>query len=177
MIEFPQKITAGDSLNLAVAPQMVNGKTYASDKYSLTIMIRGLGAPIDVIATTSSLGWLVSMTTAQGAKLQAGIAKWVAIATSDTERVTIGSGTVEIVEDISNSSSFDGRTDARKALDQAEKALATFKPSGGMVKNYTIGNRQMENATIAELLEARNFWALKVANEQGRNRDLLVGFK
>jgi hypothetical protein len=177
MIKFPKRITAGDSLKLSIDPQYLGGVMYSAIDYTLKIILRGIGGSVDIEATQSSNQWIAVMTPLQSQVLQAGVVKWVAIASKGTtERVTVGNGTVLIEVDLTGATNYDARTIAQKALAAAENALATFASSGGKVKKYVIANRQMEFETSAEIMVAINYWKIKVANEQGKNRDLLVRF-
>lgn len=169
-------MTAGDSLSLIIEPQYLGGTLYSNTDYDLKIILRGIAASIDLVATKNDKYWLVTMTPLQSQLLQSGLVRWVATAYSATERVTLQKGTMLVEADLTGSVSFDARSIAQKALADAENALATFSSSGGKVKKYTIGNRQMEFATIAEILESISYWKIRVANEQGRNRDKLVRF-
>ena len=177
MIKFPKKITAGDSLSLAIDPQYLGTTLYSALDYTLKIILRGIGGSVDIDATQNGNQWLAVMTPSQSQALQAGTVKWVAIASKgEAERITLKSGTVLIESDLTGAQNYDARTIAQKALAAAENALATFASSGGKVKKYVIANRQMEFETSAEIMVAINYWKIKVANEQGKNRDLLVRF-
>ena len=176
MIEFPQKLNAGDSLVIEIDPQIIGDQTYKSDSYALTINLRGLGTPVDITAAVSGNGWKATLTPAMSAKLLPGAVKWAAVATSSTERVTLGHGLLTIDDNVSALNSYDPRTVAQKALTDAENALATFSSSGGKIKKYTIGSRQMEFATTQEIMVAISYWRIRVANEAGFTRDIKVRF-
>jgi len=110
MIEFPQKLNAGDSLVIEIDPQIIGDQTYKSDSYALTINLRGLGTPVDITAAVSGNGWKATLTPAMSAKLLPGAVKWAAVATSSTERVTLGHGLLTIDDNVSALNSYDPRT-------------------------------------------------------------------
>ena len=177
MINFPQKITAGDSLCISIPPQEHAGNTYTSSNYALKVLLRGIGSSVDIACVANGDGWTATLSPTQSQLLQAGVVKWVAVVSSSSERITIQSGTILLEDDLTNATNYDARTVAQKALADAENALATFASSGGKVKKYVIANRQMEFETSAEIMVAINYWKIKVANEKGRNRDLLTRFR
>ena len=176
MIEFPQKLSAGDSLVIEIDPQTIGDQTYNSIGYACTVNLRGLGNPVDITAVTDGDGWKATLTPTLSAKLQAGALKWAVVATSSTERVTLATGALLVEDNVADLNSFDPRSSAKQALDAAENALATFSSSGGKIKKYTIGNRQMEFATTSEILVVISYWKVRVANESGVTRDLKVRF-
>lgn len=176
MIEFPQKLNAGDSLVIEIPSQTVGDQVYKSSTHTLTVNLRGLGTPVDITAGADGTGWKATLTPTMSAKLLPGAVKWAVVATSSTERVTLGHGLITIDDNVSSLNSYDPRTVAQKALADAENALATFSSSGGKVKKYTIGSRQMEFATTQEIMVAISYWRVRVANEAGFTRDIKVRF-
>jgi hypothetical protein len=61
---------------------------------------------------------------------------------------------------------YDGRSQARKAVDDLKSAMATFHSSGGRVKSYSIGNRQMEFENQAEIVQLIDYWQRLLDNEE-----------
>jgi hypothetical protein len=57
---------------------------------------------------------------------------------------------------------YDGRSHARKMLDQVEAALEAFSMG---VKAYTIGSRSMTKQDLPEILKLRDQYRAEVANE------------
>lgn len=62
----------------------------------------------------------------------------------------------------------DNRTQAQKALDDANAALAAFAASNGRVKRYSIAGREMEFETSQQLVAVRNEWQKQVNREYRR---------
>jgi flagellar basal body P-ring protein FlgI len=122
------------------------------------------------------------------AGLSAGVWFWAAILTATGERITVARGEISIAQDLAGvtSQTFDGRSTAEKSLSDAELALANLTASGKKTKKYTIGTRNAEYYTAAELIQAISYWRIKVANERaaksisdglGDPRTLMVRFK
>ena len=61
---------------------------------------------------------------------------------------------------------FDSRSQARKAVDDLKAAMATFQSTGGKVKSYSIGSRQMEFESSAEIVQLLDFWRRQLDNEE-----------
>lgn len=176
MIAFPQKLIIGDSLIINIDPQSVGSAVYKSQGYALTVNMRSLAAPITIPAVANGDGWTATLTPVTSATLVSGLLRWAVVVTSSTERVTLATGNLMVEANIATATTFDPRTVAQKALVDAENALATFSSSGGKIKKYTIGSRQMEFATTQEILVAISYWRVRVANEAGFTRDIKVRF-
>lgn len=188
-MSIPANITAGDSANWTDAPfSAADGSKLDSGKYALSYELRGTGTPVTLHAVASGQGWNTALSTTVSAALTAGVWFWAAILTATGERVTVARGEISVAQDISavTSAAFDGRSDAEKALSDAKSALANLTSSGKKTKKYTIGTRQAEYYTAAELIQAISYWRIIVANERaaravsdglGNPRNLLVRFK
>lgn len=179
-------LTAGDSARWnddAITDSL--GRRMTSADWMLTYRLRGPFA-LSIVAQPDGDGWQTVLTATASADLLPGAYSWAAILTKEDERVTIGSGSCEIKQDLSAAdAALDVRTVAKKALEDCEKALATFNSTGGKVKKYTIGPREMEFQTLADLMQLLNYWKLRVnhevaadsvANGRGNPSTLLVRF-
>lgn len=160
------KLTAGDSAAWRDDPiDGLGGLRMTSADWTLTYELRG-PTQLSVTATAAGEGWLSILTLAASATLLPGSYKWAAILSKTDERATVANGVLTIEQDLSGvSNAIDARSVAVKALEDCEKALATFNTTGGKVKRYTIGDRQMEFQTLAELMQLLNYWKLRVNNE------------
>jgi hypothetical protein len=87
---------------------------------------------------------------------------WYAWVEKVGARVTVDDGLVTIKGDPSALAAYDGRSTARKMLDQIEAALLAFNLG---VKAYTIGSRSMTKADTPELLTMRDRFRAEVENE------------
>lgn len=145
------------------------GKSYDSAVYTLKYELRG-PASLTLNAIANGAGWRTALTTTQSATLTAGKYFWAAILSKTGERVTASTGGLTVnVDLVTQIAGFDGRTQAEKALADAETALATFISSKGRIKKYTIGSRSMEFDTAGDILTQISYWKMKVANEHADN--------
>lgn len=178
-------ITAGDSASWDddpyVDPQTNSALTSAV--WTLKYEIRGANQ-LTLTATAKGDGWTTTISTVNSATLTAGQYKWAATLNKSGERKTIGAGVLQVLPDLTSiSSAIDSRSVAEIALADCEKALATFTSSNGKIKSYTVGTRQTEFQSIADIMALRNFWQIRVnaerakaavANGKGNPRRLLV---
>lgn len=186
-MKIPQTLTVGDTSSWTDDPLSIDGVRYASDLYTLTYELRG-AAKATFVAVANGGGWKTTLSVGQAAALVAGSYVWAAYLSATNFRLTAGTGELVVAPDLAGvtASTYDGRSVAEKALADAESALASFKASGGKIKRYAIGQRQMEFASIGELLQVIGYWKAKVFNEQaakdianglGNPRNLMVRFK
>jgi len=61
---------------------------------------------------------------------------------------------------------FDNRTLAQRMLSLAEAALEKYTQSGGRVRSYTIGSRQLTFSSAQEIIDLVNYWRNQVYLEQ-----------
>lgn len=170
------KLIAGDSASWRDDPVTLGGVFYASGEWALKYELRG-PSQLTVEAVPDGDGWRASIATTASAPLTPGPYSWAAYLTKGDERITARTGGLVVVADLASiTESIDSRTVAEKALADCEAALATFKGSGGKVKSYTIGTRQTEFHSLAELMQLRSFWWRRVQREKRVNRKLLVRF-
>lgn len=162
-------IIVGDTLDFTTA---VAGYP-ASDGWTLKYRVipRVSGTPFTLTAATASDGtsYRVTQSPAQTLVFVAGDYTWYAWVEKVGARVTIDDGLVTVKGDPSALATFDGRTHARKMLDQIEAALEGFATSS-TVKSYTIGTRQMTKADVPEILTLRDRYRAEVANEIAREK-------
>jgi hypothetical protein len=170
------KLHAGDSASWHDDPLTLDGVRYTSLDWILTYEMRG-PSQLTLVAVADSDGWRTSITTEQSQSLQPAGYLWAAYLSRAGERKTAAHGGLVVLADLAAiTGAIDSRTAAEKALADCEAALATFKSSGGKVKSYTIGTRQTEFHSLAELLQVRGFWQRRVNSEKRKNRKLLVRF-
>ena len=180
-----QKLIAGDTLNFCVDV----ADYLATDGWSLSYKLvpRSASATaITINASAEGTGYRVQVGQSVTAAWVAGDYVWASYVSKAGERYTVGQGQIVIAPDpTALSPGYDGRSQAEKALADAEIALSTFKTTQGRVRKYTIGQRSMEFESSTEILPIISYWRLKVANERaaqsiadgnGDPRNLLVRF-
>lgn len=186
---IPANLTAGDSATWSDSPFPADdGTRMDSGKYALKYELRGAAAPVTLNSVVDGTGWKTTISTVASAVLTPGVWFWAAILTASGERITAARGEITIAQDLAaiTSQSFDGRSTAEKALADAELALANLTASGKKTKKYTIGTRNAEYYTAAELIQAISYWRIRVGNERaaksisdglGNPKNLMVRFR
>lgn len=163
-------LTAGDSATWYDPPWLdcQFSTLLASDGWELTYQLRG-PTQLTLAAVAEGSGWRTVLSTEDSATLVKATYIWAAYLSRPGERKTAGGGTIFVKPDLAAVvAPIEGRSKARKALEDCEEALASFKSSGGKVKSYTIGTRQTEFHSLADLMMVRDFWQRKVNQEVNR---------
>jgi hypothetical protein len=121
-----------------------------------------------VVGSAYGTGWEFTIAAATSAAFDAGDWYWQALATYGTEKVTLGAGQLEVLAALSYSGApgaVDGRSQAQKDLDAVQAAIRAIV-SGGVVKQYTIGNRSLSKYDLADLLQLEGKLKADVKREQ-----------
>lgn len=171
-MKIPRKFKAGDSLAWKDAP-FFDGQSQAMASSAAWQLVYELRGPSKLTLTGVPAvdgGWSFVANTATTAPLLPGSYVWAAYLQQGGERRSVEGGTLGIEADLVQvASPFDGRSPARRALDDCEAALAKFG-KGGKVESYTIGGRSMKFVSVTELMSLRDMWASKVKAEITRRR-------
>jgi hypothetical protein len=120
--------------------------------------------PIDITASTSGSDYRVQAAAGITVDWKPGFYTWARwVEKTGPIRQSLGDGQLQILENPATAAAgYDGRSTARKMLDQIEAALLAFNLG---VKAYTIGSRSMTKADIPELLTMRDRFRAEVENE------------
>lgn len=141
-------------------------KDYGSG-YTLTyeLTLESGSTPVTLTATLTNGEYIIEVSAATTAAYAVGGYQWVALITrdSDSERVRIGYGTLEVKPDPSTSTA-DTRSHAKIALDAIEAVLETRATQDQM--SYTINGRSLERTPIKHLRELRDYYKAEVAKEE-----------
>lgn len=165
----------------------VQGNAYDSTGYTLKYTLAGPVAPTTYTAIADGPGWQTTITAAQSTLLVAGKYWWQAQlfgtdGSGNPTRITAAEGQLTVEIDLASVPQvYDGRTIAEQALAAAETAYATFSSSGGVLKSYRIGGREMTFQNLLEVKQQVDYWRARVVNEKsaangGRDRFLHVRF-
>jgi hypothetical protein len=167
----PATIVAGDLLQWKRTDL---GTDYANGSYTLSYKARLEGTGSTVITITASASgddFLVSVGQSTTASYTAGDYRWQAYITrnSDSERLTIDSGTFEVAANRS-ASTADPRSHAKTMLDKLESILEGR--ADGDVAAYSINGRSLTKLDITDLLMWRDRYRADYLREVHRERAL-----
>lgn len=167
-MRIPSEIISGDSVTwVDDSTNDRQGNAITSANWSLAYFIRG-AAQLSLTATGSGLGWSTTMTAAQSKTLAPGVYYWQASASNGSQRITLGTGTVKVLQDLSAlgaAATYDGRSTAEQAL-AAIDAEITARLSGGMAEEYTIGNRSLRKTSMKDLIALQSRYKTIVTRER-----------
>lgn len=152
------------------------GADYPPASYALSYELRREGdgtSKITIAASETGSDYLVEVAHSATAAYPVGRYHWDAYITrsSDTARVRIGSGIVEVKANRATSAD-DPRTHARKCLDSIEAALEAF--AANTVSSYTIttgtGSRTVTHRDTADLIVLRDRYRAEALAEERAER-------
>jgi hypothetical protein len=170
-VNIPSEIRAGDTIQWRDVEGVDNlGNTVSSAAYTLTYYLRFNAASegATVVGTAYGTGWEFSIAAATSAGFDAGTWYWQAVATKTGSTITLGSGQSTVLAALSYSGTpgaLDGRSQAQKDLDAVQAAIRTIV-SGGVAKEYTIGNRSLKKYDLTDLLALETKLKADVNREQ-----------
>ena len=170
----PATIVAGDLLQWKRTDL---GTDYANGSYTLSYKARlggtsaGSSVVITITASASGDDYLVSVGQSTTASYTAGDYRWQAYITrnSDSERLTIDSGTFEVAANRS-ASTADPRSHAKTMLDKIESILEGR--AEGDVAAYSTNGRSLTKLDITDLLMWRDRYRADYLREVHRERAL-----
>lgn len=165
----PQTLIAGDRVTWKRTDL---GSDYAPASYSLTYKARlenGGSTVISITASESGDDYIVEVGASTSAAWTVGVYHWQAYITrtSDSERITIDSGTFEVKADRATATT-DPRTHAKITLDAVE-AVIEGRASKDQAA-YSIGGRSLSRTPLADLLVLRSTYKAEVQREERADR-------
>jgi hypothetical protein len=165
---IPSQILQGDSATWAdSAFADDSGNSFNSANSTLKYTISGPATPLVLTATASGTDWTTTLTTVQSATLTPGTYWWQMQAFATGVRFTAAQGELLVKPDLAAvGTNYDGRSVAEIALAQARAAYATFSASGGVMKMYRIGSREMSFQDLSQIREQVDYWSAQVAAEK-----------
>ena len=170
----PAKIVAGDLLQWKRTDL---GTDYANGSYTLSYKARlegtsaGSSVVITITASASGDDYLVSVAAGTTVNYSTGVYRWQAYITrnSDSARLTIDSGTFEVLANRSINTS-DPRSHVKTMLDKIESILEGR--ADGDVAAYSINGRSLTKLGITDLLMWRDRYRADYLREVHRERAL-----
>ena len=188
-MQLPSEIRAGDTIRWRHDASTDNlGNSIDSGSWTLTYYLRTNTASegATVVGSSFGLGWEFTLAAATSAGFDAGTWYWQAIATSGSEKVTLGAGQLTVLAALEYSGTpgaFDGRSQAQQDLTAVQAAIRAI--ISGQAKQYSIGSRSFTKLDLGELMEResrlkaevkREQMADLIANGQGNPHNLFVRF-
>lgn len=163
---LPDRHRAGDTL---LVEQSLS--VWPAPTWTLYWRLINAAGVIDLEAGQDGESHRLEVAAAVTAGWTAGRYNWTQYVSDGTARQTLASGSIEVLPDLAAmTSGFDARTPARKALDDARAAYATWISTDGHVTDYQIGDRTMRFAGKADLLARIQWLEREVAREERAER-------
>ena len=159
------KIVVGDTLDFVTTLPDYPSSTYTL-KYRLIPRTAGTAIDITCTAGTDPYDHRCGAAAATTAAWTAGEYSWASWVETGAERYQVDAGTVTLLPNPALATVYDSRSQAEIALADAKTALASFQASGGRVRRYSIGGREMEFDNGGELLQLVSYWQIEVTREQ-----------
>lgn len=157
-----QDLIAGDSLNfLTSVPQYPASSGWV---LSYRLVPRTGGAtPVDITATAEGDDFRVAVPATVTAEWTADAYTWFSWVDKAGESYTVGDGQLTVKPNPRTAAAgYDGRSQARKALDDARAAFAAWTPTR---RRYKIGEREMDFSSPADIIKTITYWEQQVATE------------
>ena len=189
-MNIPTTIRAGDTVKWRDdASTDVFGNEVTSSDWTLKYYLRTNTASEGATSTGSAYGtgWQFTIAASTTADFDAGNWYWTAVATKDSEVITLGNGSLTVEAALTYSGTpgaYDGRTQAQKDLDAVQAAIRAIV-DGGVVQEYRIGTRNLKKYDLPDLIQLegklkaevkREQQAELIANGLGNPRNMFVRF-
>lgn len=189
-MNIPTTIRAGDTVKWRDDASVdVFGNEITSSDWTLKYYLRTNTASEGATSTGSAYGtgWEFTLSASTTADFDAGNWYWTAVATKDSEVITLGNGSLTVEAALTYSGTpgaFDGRTQAQKDLDAVQAAIRAIV-DGGVVQEYRIGTRNLKKYDLPDLIQLegklkaevkREQQAELIANGLGNPRNMFVRF-
>lgn len=171
-MNFPPKINEGDTIRWRdVATKDSLGNPVTSADWTLRYYIRfnrnNHGATVTGTAYGSGWEFLLTAATTDGFHAD-DTGYWQAVATRATEAITFGTGQFDIDANLAYAGTpgaIDNRSQVQKDLDAVQAAIRALI-SGGVVKQYSIGNRSLTKYDLSDLLALETKLKVDLKREQ-----------
>lgn len=160
----PSTIRAGDSVQWTESyPAYPSGEGWAL-KHRL---LWPTGTAVTINTTASGSDYTADLTSANTAGWAAGSATIVTWVEKTGSRETLRQQPITILPDLTTATTYDGRSQAVKALADARAALAAYMANGQMhVAEYDIGDKRMKFRSSQEIVDLINHYEREVATER-----------
>lgn len=159
----PVTLRAGDSVTWRTAlPEHL-----PADGWSLAYRLLWAGGYADCVVDVEGDEYIVSLSASQTAGVPAGKARLFGWVERSADRLTVHDSVLPVLANLAVATTYDSRTQAQKALEDARAALAAYTADGGStVESYTIAGRSMKFRSAADLITLINTLERDVARER-----------
>lgn len=160
--ELPATMRAGDTLLMSIALSDYP----ASDGWALSYYLRKSGGyPVNITSEASDDNHLFDVTSSETMQWAAGEYTYQARVTDGSQTFTVGSGTIEILEDLSiQDANFDGRTEWQQIRDYT---LAVLQGRASMhVLASNINGVDITNMSHEDILKLHDRAVMECQREQ-----------
>lgn len=157
-----ERLVSGDSLNFSTTTPGYSAADGWVLKFRLVPRTAGNNA-IDLTSEADGEDHRTQVAAAVTAGWTPDTYGWAGWVEKGTEKYTVQSGQIVVKPDPRTAAAgLDSRSEARKALDQAKAALASWTPT---TRRYRIGDREREFNSAAEIIKLITYWEQKVQEE------------
>ena len=160
LTNIPATVRAGDSISWLLG----YGSYPASAGWTLAITLINHDGKETLTGAASGDSYAVTVTAATTAGWDAGVYAWAALLTLGAERVTAGTGQLEVLANLAALTTHDRRTLAEVCLANIEAVIHGKATADNL--EYSINNRSLKRYTWSELLAARTHVKAEVARER-----------
>jgi hypothetical protein len=157
-----QELVAGDSLNFLTAGGAYPASSGWMLKYRLVPRTVGNGVQ-ELTATAEGNDHRIAVAASSTTGWAADNYTWTSWVEKSGEVYTLEQGQLTVKQNPRTAGAgYDGRSQARKALDDARAAFAAWSP---VKRRYKIGEREMEFNSTAEIIKLITWWEQQVMAE------------
>ena len=161
-----QELIAGDTLNFLTTVAAYPASSGWVLHFRLVPRSAG-GTPIQLDAVAEGEDHRTQASATTTAAWGADAYSWTSWATLGAESYTVESGQLTIKPNPRTvAAGVDGRSEARKALDQARAALHAYTASNGMTRSYKIADRERVFHSAADIIKLITYLEQQVVEEE-----------
>lgn len=143
---LPAAVRAGDTL-----ADTFELDEYPATTWSLVFTLINASAKYTATCTASGASHALAVPASTTASWAPGAYSWTAHVASGANRYTVASGSIQVQPNLAAASTYDTRSAARKALDAAEAALATYGAKA-YLQSIEYGERRQQFASPGDFL-------------------------
>jgi len=136
--------------------------SYPATDYTLKYYFRGPAA-FEKTATANGTGYKITFSATETDALTAGTYWYYAFCEADGERYKVSEGSLEVV-DFLDQTTYDGRSEAQKALEAVEAVIRGTASKEQL--EYQIAGRSLRYRSVEELITLRDYLKKEVAREK-----------